>query len=138
MAPTTIYVKPVLELLGRSEGGPIADPQSRPPAIHGMAHITGGGIRENIIRVVPDALGVAIDRSAWPLPPVFDWLQREGKVATDEMLRTFNCGIGYVLIVAQDDREAMLAELLARELPAWTIGEVVKAGGGERVKISHE
>ncbi|MBN8728665.1 MAG: phosphoribosylformylglycinamidine cyclo-ligase [Xanthomonadales bacterium] len=136
MAPTTIYVKPILELLGRSGGDAIPNPRSPIPAIHGMAHITGGGIRENIIRVVPETLGIALDRSAWRLPPVFDWLQREGNIAPDEMLRTFNCGIGYVLIVAGEAREAMLAELAARDLPAWSIGEVVTADDGERVKIS--
>src|SRR5690606_30003073 len=87
MAPTTIYVKPVLKLM-----------QQLP--VHGMAHITGGGLRENIIRVVPDALAIELDSGAWRTPAVFDWLQREGNVAREEMWRTFNCGIGYVLIVA--------------------------------------
>src|SRR5690606_40951339 len=86
MAPTRLYVRPVLELLRGSLG----------PDIHGMAHITGGGLTENIIRVVPDGLGLDIDASAWPLPPVFDWLQREGNVAQQEMWSTFNCGIGFV------------------------------------------
>jgi phosphoribosylformylglycinamidine cyclo-ligase len=133
MAPTTIYVKPILDLLYGGRGQP-SGPSPR-PSIHGMAHITGGGLRENIIRVVPETLGIAIDRGAWPLPPVFDWLQREGRVAADEMLRTFNCGIGYVLIVGRDDRDTMLAELAARDLDSWIIGEVVKADGNERVRI---
>ncbi len=126
MAPTTIYVKPVLGLLH----------DAAKPAIHGMAHITGGGLKENIIRVVPDTLGIELESSTWTLPPVFDWLQREGRVAREEMWRTFNCGIGYVLIVADTDRAAMVAELAALGLTARTIGRVVAAGDGERVRIA--
>ena len=122
MAPTTIYVKPVLELL-------------RQQAVHGMAHITGGGLKENIIRVVPDGLGIALDSASWTLPPVFDWLQREGNVAREEMWRTFNCGIGYVVIVGADQRDSTLAALAALGLDARTIGEVVPARGDERVAI---
>lgn len=123
LAPTTIYVKPILQLL-------------RKQPVHGMAHITGGGIRENIIRVVPESLGIAIDSSAWKLPPVFDWLQREGNVEREEMLRTFNCGIGFVLIVQRDQAAITLQTLETLGLNAWTIGSVEPADGGERVKIS--
>ena len=63
--------------------------------LHASAHITGGGLTENIIRVVPDGLGLDIDASSWRLPPVFEWLRREGNVAHEEMWRTFNCGIGF-------------------------------------------
>jgi len=122
MAPTTIYVKPILKLM-----------QQLP--VHGMAHITGGGLRENIIRVIPEALGIELDSAAWKLPPVFDWLQREGNVAREEMWRTFNCGIGYTLIVARDQAAATLDALETLGLPAWTIGEVVPARGDERVHI---
>ncbi len=76
-----------------------------------MAHITGGGLKENIIRVVPEGLGIALDSASWTLPPVFDWLQREGNVAREEMWRTFNCGIGFTLIVARDARAATIAAL---------------------------
>ncbi|MFT3792621.1 MAG: phosphoribosylformylglycinamidine cyclo-ligase [Rudaea sp.] len=138
MAPTTIYVKPILELLGcggeNSARFPI--PDSRFPALHGMAHITGGGLTENIIRVVPDALGIALDSSTWKLPPVFDWLQREGNVAQAEMWRTFNCGIGYTLIVAESDVSATLDRLRGLGLAAWRIGEIVAAGSPERVHIA--
>jgi len=123
LAPTTIYVKPVLKLLGELE-------------VHGMAHITGGGLQENIIRVVPDGLGIALDSSTWKLPAVFDWLQREGNVAQREMWRTFNCGIGYTLIVARDAAATTIAALERLGLAAWTIGEVVAARGDERVRIS--
>ena len=122
MAPTTIYVKPILKLM-----------QQLP--VHGMAHITGGGLRENIIRVIPDALGIDLDSAAWKLPPVFDWLQREGNVAREEMWRTFNCGIGYTLIVARDQAGATLDALETLGLPAWAIGEVVAARNDGRVHI---
>ena len=122
LAPTTIYVKPILELL-------------RQQPVHGMAHITGGGLTENIIRVVPDGLGVALDSSSWPLPAVFDWLQREGNVAREEMWRTFNCGIGYTLIIAREAVAATFTRLSALGLQAWTIGEIVSAAGDARVHI---
>jgi phosphoribosylformylglycinamidine cyclo-ligase len=125
MEPTRLYVKPVLELLNGAQGD----------AIHAMAHITGGGLTENIIRVVPDGLGLSIDASAWSLPPVFDWLQREGGVAREEMWRTFNCGIGFVLIAAPDAVAALEAELDRLALPHRRIGEVVEAPAGERVRI---
>ncbi len=122
MAPTTLYVKPILELLQAHD-------------LHGMAHITGGGLTENIIRVVPEGLGLEIDASAWALPPVFDWLQREGAVENSEMWRTFNCGIGFVLVVAPDQLSAVQADLARLQLTHWQIGEVVAAGSGERVHI---
>ena len=122
MAPTTIYVKPMLELLKES-------------VVHGLAHITGGGLKENIIRVVPDGLGLALDASAIVLPPVFDWLMREGKVAREEMWRTFNCGIGFTVILPPDavaDASALLAQ---HGLASSVIGAVVKAQDDERVHI---
>jgi len=122
MAPTTLYVKPILELLQAHD-------------LHGMAHITGGGLTENIIRVIPDGLGLQIDASAWTLPPVFDWLQREGAVENVEMWRTFNCGIGFVLVVTPDQLAAVQADLARLHLTHWQIGEVVAASGGERVRI---
>ena len=122
MAPTTLYVKPILELLQAHD-------------LHGMAHITGGGLTENIIRVIPEGLGLDIDASAWTLPPVFDWLQREGAVENTEMWRTFNCGIGFVLVVAPDQLAAVQADLARLQLAHWQIGEVVTAAGGERVRI---
>ncbi len=121
MAPTSLYVKPVLELLSKHE-------------LHAMAHITGGGLTENIIRVIPEGLGLDIEASAIVLPPVFDWLQREGAVADAEMWRTFNCGIGFVLVVAPDDVSAVSADLDRLGLAHRDIGRVVRAGG-ERVRI---
>ena len=121
LAPTTIYVKPILKLM-------------REQSVHGMAHITGGGLKENIIRVVPEHLGIALDSSSWTLPPVFEWLRREGNVARDEMFRTFNCGIGYTLIVAASASASTIAALAALGLDAVAIGEVVPARG-DRVAI---
>ena len=126
MAPTTLYVKPVLELLRGGEG----------TAIHAMAHVTGGGLTENIIRVVPEGLGLEIDAGAWPLPAVFDWLQREGAVAREEMWRTFNCGIGFVLVVDPARASAVSAALDALALRHWTIGQVTPASdAAPRVRI---
>ena len=122
MAPTTLYVKPVLSLL-------------KDQPIHAMAHVTGGGLTENIIRVVPEGLGLSIDARAWPRPAVFDWLQREGQVAETEMWRTFNCGIGFVLIVPADAEGAVGSALGALGLAHWLIGRVTKADGSERVRI---
>jgi phosphoribosylformylglycinamidine cyclo-ligase len=122
MAPTAIYVKPMLALMAAHD-------------IHASAHVTGGGLTENIIRVVPDGLGLEIDASAWKLPPVFEWLQREGQVAREEMWRTFNCGIGFVLIAAPGDVAAIRAALDVQALANWSIGAVVRASGGARVRI---
>nr|WP_233348368.1 phosphoribosylformylglycinamidine cyclo-ligase [Luteimonas sp. MC1572] len=125
MAPTALYVKPILELLRGAEGD----------AVHAMAHITGGGLTENIIRVVPDGLGLRIDASSWTMPAVFDWLQREGAVAREEMWRTFNCGIGFVLVVSPGRAAAIEAQLDGLALAHWRIGEVVAAGDAPRVLI---
>ncbi|OHC43372.1 MAG: phosphoribosylformylglycinamidine cyclo-ligase [Rhodanobacter sp. RIFOXYA1_FULL_67_6] len=122
MAPTTIYVKPMLALLKESP-------------VHGMAHITGGGLKENIIRVVPDGLGIALDASAIVLPPVFDWLMREGNVAREEMWRTFNCGIGFTVILPRDAVAGASALLAKHGLASSVIGEIVPAPGDERVHI---
>jgi phosphoribosylformylglycinamidine cyclo-ligase len=122
MAPTTIYVKAILDLLKNG-------------TVHGMAHITGGGLKENIIRVVPDGLGIALDASAIVLPPVFDWLMREGNVAREEMWRTFNCGIGFTVILPRDAVAAASALLQKHGLASAVIGEVVAAHGDERVQI---
>jgi len=131
MAPTRLYVKPVLGLLAQFNA-----PGNESPGIHAMAHITGGGLSENIIRVVPKDLGLRIESSRWPLPPVFDWLQREGQVASSEMWRTFNCGIGFVLIAPPEALGDLGTALDALSLPHWQIGEVVQATGEERVHIA--
>ncbi|TAL93507.1 MAG: phosphoribosylformylglycinamidine cyclo-ligase [Rhodanobacter sp.] len=142
LAPTTIYVKPMLELLAAGTSR-IPNPgfqqpngwSSQIPAIHGMAHITGGGLRENIIRVVPDGLGITLQASAIVLPPVFDWLMREGKVAREEMWRTFNCGVGFTVILPRDAVTAASALLARHGLASSVIGEIVPAQGDQRVHI---
>jgi phosphoribosylformylglycinamidine cyclo-ligase len=126
MAPTTIYVKPMLDLL-RGEWR---------EDVHAMAHITGGGLTENIIRVIPGGLGLDIEASTIVLPPVFDWLQREGAVPREEMWRTFNCGIGFVLVVAREMVAAIGGELDRMRLTHRVIGEVVRRDGDERVRIA--
>ena len=122
MAPTTIYVKAILDLLKQG-------------SVHGMAHITGGGLKENIIRVVPDGLGIALDASTIVLPPVFDWLMREGSVAREEMWRTFNCGVGFTVILPKDAVSATSSLLQKHGLVSSIIGEVITAQGDERVQI---
>jgi phosphoribosylformylglycinamidine cyclo-ligase len=127
MEPTQLYVKPILEMLGKHDGAE--------GGISAMAHITGGGLTENIIRVIPEGLGLDIEASAIVLPPVFDWLQREGAVPSEEMWRTFNCGVGFVLVVAPGDVAAVSADLQRLGLAHRAIGAVVKAAGAERVRI---
>jgi phosphoribosylformylglycinamidine cyclo-ligase len=117
LAPTRIYVKSLLALA-----------QAMP--VHGLAHITGGGLTDNIPRVLRDGLEVRLQRSAWPRDPVFDWLATTGNLPDAEMHRTFNCGIGMVAIVARNSVSAAL-ELLARHgEQARVIGEVRAGNGG--------
>lgn len=123
MAPTRLYVKPVLSLLADL---PIA----------AMAHITGGGLSENIIRVVPEGLGIVVNSASWPEPAVFQWLMQAGQVARSEMWRTFNCGIGFVLVLPPDAVSGAIDRLALQGLQAWEIGEVVEQAGAEgRVRI---
>jgi phosphoribosylformylglycinamidine cyclo-ligase len=98
LAPTRLYVKPALAAL-------------RAGGVHGLAHITGGGLTENLPRVLPDGMGADIDLAAWALPPVFGWLARQGDIPQAEMLKTFNAGIGMVLVVAPDRADALAALL---------------------------
>jgi phosphoribosylformylglycinamidine cyclo-ligase len=111
MQPTIIYVKAVFDVLANS-------------TIAGMAHITGGGLTENIIRVVPQGLGLHLLTGNWPRPPIFQWLKSAGDIAEAEMLRTFNCGIGFVLILDANDVDAVRARLKTHDLAAWPIGTV--------------
>lgn len=109
MQPTRIYVRSILGLL-----------KSMP--VHGMAHITGGGLPGNLPRVMPAGTCAVIDESSWTWPPVFQWLQTQGRVAKDEMYRTFNCGVGMVLIVPAASSAATLAYLNAQGETAWKLG----------------
>ncbi|MGH8662864.1 MAG: phosphoribosylformylglycinamidine cyclo-ligase [Burkholderiales bacterium] len=118
MAPTRIYVR---SLLGLLEAVPVK----------GMAHITGGGLLENIPRVLPPDTKAVLAQSAWPMPAVFAWLQETGNIAQAELQRTFNCGIGMVVIVARDDADRALAHLRGCDEAAWMIGEVEARSPGE-------
>ena len=111
MAPTRIYVRPVLALL-------------RALRVKGLAHITGGGLLENVPRILPERVRAALDQSAWPTPALFRWLQREGNVAASEMQRTFNCGIGLVLVVADADADRALRVLQDAGEVAYRIGAI--------------
>ncbi len=122
LVPTRLYVKPMLSLLDDCR-------------VHALSHITGGGLVENIIRVVPGELGIDIDAQAWPLPPLFDWIAREGAVPQREMWRTFNCGIGFVVICAESEASAISAHLARNGLDHWPMGRVVADHSGERVRI---
>ncbi|MBF9060050.1 phosphoribosylformylglycinamidine cyclo-ligase [Rhodobacterales bacterium HKCCSP123] len=116
LAPTRLYVKPALGAV-RSGG------------VHALAHITGGGLTENLPRVLPEGLGAEIDLGAWSLPPVFRWLAAEGGLAQAELLKTFNAGIGMVLVVAEDRAEALAAELTGAGETVHRIGRVAPGAG---------
>jgi len=120
LAPTRIYVQAVRRLIGHHD-------------IRGMAHITGGGLTENIVRVLPEGLGLELEPGAWEVPEVFGWLQRSGNISDAEMRRTFNLGIGFVLIVPED-QAAGIADSLGE--PAPVIGRVLSHTGGERVRYA--
>jgi phosphoribosylformylglycinamidine cyclo-ligase len=123
MAPTRIYVRPALRLLQQH-------------AIGAFAHITGGGLMENIVRVIPERLGIRLDRGSWAMAPIFDWLREQGDLEEREMLRTFNCGVGLVVVVRPGDAESVRASLSADGLESWVIGEVVDSEGPERVRVA--
>ena len=119
LAPTRLYVKSVLAVL---------DDPALGPAVHAMAHITGGGLTENLPRVLPEGLGTELDEQALRRPALFDWLAHYGGVSAAEMRRTFNNGIGFVLVVAEDRVEALLETFQALGEPARPIGRVVANG----------
>jgi len=105
--------------------------------VKGLAHITGGGIVENVPRVLPDGTAAVIDRDAWPAPALFRWLQEHGNVADAEMLRVFNCGIGMVVVVAERDAARAQAALRAAGETVWRIGVIeARAPGGAPVVVS--
>ncbi len=124
LSPTRIYVKSLLAVLEKSD-------------VHALAHITGGGFVENLPRVMPEGTRAVIDAGAWRRPPVFDWLQQAGNIASHEMYRTFNCGIGMVLCVAANAADTVLAALQRHGETAWAIGHIEAAEAGERVVIQN-
>ncbi|MCB1772168.1 MAG: phosphoribosylformylglycinamidine cyclo-ligase [Gammaproteobacteria bacterium] len=116
LAPTRIYVKPLLALLDKVP-------------VHALAHITGGGLTENLPRVLPPGSSARIRRDSWPLPAVFDWIQRQGDIESTEMLRTFNCGIGMVVCVSPEHADEAMATLESAGETVHRIGEIVADGG---------
>jgi len=117
MAPTEIYVKPLLKLISEID-------------VKGMAHITGGGLVDNVPRVLPENTQAVLHRDSWQMPELFRWLQMKGGVADAEMVRVFNCGIGMVVIVSSNQADAAIKSLAAQGLKAWTVGEVLERPKG--------
>jgi phosphoribosylformylglycinamidine cyclo-ligase len=110
---------------------PVIRPLLDSALIKGMAHITGGGITDNVPRILPEGAEAVVERSAWRVPPIFEWLQRTGRIPDDDMMRTFNMGIGLVMVVAKDDADALLAGLReAGERDAGVIGAIREGARG--------
>lgn len=108
---------------------PLIGPLLPSGRIKGMAHITGGGITENLPRTLPDGLAFSLDRTSWVVPPLFAWLQGAGQVPDEEMLRAFNMGVGLILVCSPDDASSVVADLNAQGEPAWILGRVTKHAG---------
>ncbi|MBS0378396.1 MAG: phosphoribosylformylglycinamidine cyclo-ligase [Proteobacteria bacterium] len=121
LTPTRIYVKPLLALM-------------RALPVHGVAHITGGGLTDNIPRVLPDGLEAVLQRRRWPRDPVFDWLQHVARIGPEEMYRTFNCGIGMVVVVSVERAHAAVDFLNAHGERAQVIGEVRAGSRGVHIE----
>ncbi|NER66781.1 phosphoribosylformylglycinamidine cyclo-ligase, partial [Pseudomonas sp. MAFF212427] len=118
MAPTRIYVKPLLKLI-KDTG-----------AVKAMAHITGGGLLDNIPRVLPKGAQAVVDVASWQRPAVFDWLQQQGNVDETEMHRVLNCGVGMVICVGQDQVDNALKVLREAGEQPWVIGQIATAAEG--------
>ena len=117
LEPTRIYVHPVLELVRRCE-------------VHGLAHITGGGLGENLARVLPDGCRARVDLDSWERPAIFQWLAGNGQIAWEEMYRTFNCGVGMVACVPERELASALDCLQQQGLAAWHLGRIEAGGSG--------
>lgn len=117
LTPTKIYVQPILALL-------------QAVTVRGLVHITGGGITDNLPRVLPPDLQAEIDTASWRQGAVFDWLAETGDIAIDEMRRTFNCGVGMIVAVAAEEAQAAIDHLAEHGETAWQIGRIAAGGGG--------
>ncbi len=117
LTPTRIYTSATRKVLSHYRVKQV---------VHGIAHITGGGLVENVSRILPDELGIQVATDSWPVPPVFTWLQRLGDVDHDEMARVFNMGIGLVMIVSPYYAESIQSQLADSGMKSWTIGSVFK------------
>ena len=122
LAPTKIYVKSILQLIKRVD-------------VHAIAHLTGGGFWENIPRVLPDHVRAVINEQSWQWPAIFKWLQQNGNVDTHEMYRTFNCGVGMVIALPQEDVETALALLAQTGEKAWVIGQIEHLDEQDKKKL---
>ena len=122
LTPTRIYVKQILNLMQHI-------------SIKSLAHITGGGLIDNLPRVIPKDLSVIINTDTWSLPPISAWLSEQGKINSDEMFKTFNCGIGLVLCVERNNADKTVNYLNDNGETAWVIGSIIKNNGGTKVQI---
>ncbi len=125
LLPTRIYVRQVLGVL-----------RAMPGAVKALAHITGGGLTENLPRVLPETLAAEIDLSSFALPPVFDWLQREAGIDDAEMLKTFNCGIGMVIVTSERDADSVTQSLRASGEAPWRLGRLVPRSADMAVRYT--
>jgi phosphoribosylformylglycinamidine cyclo-ligase len=123
MEPTRIYVKPLLALMETID-------------VKGMVHITGGGLVENIPRVLQPHLTAVLDAKAWTMPPLFQWLQQHGGVADAEMHRVFNCGIGMIVIVSPEQADAAFAQLTAAGETVFRVGAIRARAGASKTIVS--
>jgi len=121
LAPTRIYVQPIRKILAHYKVKGV---------VHGIAHITGGGLLENLSRILPDGAHAAIDRGSWVVPPVFPWLKRLGEIEDEEMARVFNMGIGLVLVVSPFYADSIVQQLADAGVESWTIGRIAAGPRG--------
>ena len=121
LTPTTIYVKLILKLIAEFE-------------IKGLCHITGGGITENLPRVLPPGTAAQIEQNSWSRPAIFDWIQQQGEVAEDEMLRVFNCGVGMAIIVPAEQLDAVIKACQVEDMNATQIGHIISSDDAAHVK----
>ena len=119
LAPTKLYVKPIRHLLAANF-----------EAIHGLANITGGGLPDNVGRILPPDKRVFIKRGSWPIPPLFEWMRKLGNVAEAEMFRVFNMGIGFTVIAKPNAVDSIVAQLKQDSIPTWIVGEVRDGAAG--------
>ena len=122
--PTRIYTKQMLQL-------------TQQQTVYAIAHITGGGLIDNIPRVLPDNCSAHINLDSWQLPPVFQWLQQAGNIQQQEMFRTFNCGVGMVLVVDETSVDACIKLLNSLGEQAWHIGHISEKGDAQSVELVH-
>ncbi len=117
LEPTRIYAQDCLSLIAETD-------------VHAFSHVTGGGLAANLARVLPDGLVATLERNTWAVPPIFSLIEQRGRVATDEMERTFNLGVGMVAVLPAEDADRALAVLMGRHVDAWVLGEVAAADDG--------